>query len=211
MTHSTRSMLRVTIGVVLALTACGVPEDGRFIAIAPEDLPEALLVVPTTVPTSTTVDADAATPTTTIPDATYESVEMYFVSANRVVRGERSIVSPATPTQVLDTLLAGVDNTAQTAGLRSALPRNLAATIEVRRGVATVSANGPFLAELEPLDQRLAIAQLVLTLTRRPGIGQVVFVVDGNQIQVPRGGGDLAAAGAPVTYDDYTAVLSSRD
>jgi hypothetical protein len=52
---------------------------------------------------------------------------------------------------------------------------------------------------------------LVLTLTRRPGIGQVVFVVDGAEISVPRGGGDLTSPGTSVTYDDYLAVLSTRD
>lgn len=211
MTINASTALAFVFGACFTFAACGVPEDGRFIAISPADLPDALLSTPTTVPSPSTTDAAGSTTSTTIPDAAYESVEMYFVSANRVVRGERAIVSPATPTQVLDTLLAGIDNTAQTAGLRSALPRNLAASIDVRRGVATVSASGPFLSELEPLDQRFAIAQIVLTLTRRPGIGQVIFVVDGSQIQVPRGGGDLAAAGAPVTYDDYIAVLSSRD
>ena len=91
------------------------------------------------------------------------------------------------------------------------MPRGTNATVEVRRGIARVSAVAPFLSELEPLDQRLAIAQLVLTLTRRPGIGQVIFVVDGVEISVPRGGGDLTVAGTPVTYDDYLAVLSTRD
>jgi spore germination protein GerM len=127
------------------------------------------------------------------------------------VRSERLIVSPATPTQVLDTLLAGLDAATESAGLRSALPRGLTATIEVRRGVARISSTSPFLSELEPLDQRLAIAQIVLTLTRRPGIGQVLFNVDGTDIPVPRGAGDLTAAGAAVTFDDYLSVLSTRD
>jgi hypothetical protein len=35
--------------------------------------------------------------------------------------------------------------------------------------------------------------------------------VDGAEISVPRGGGDLTVAGTPVTYDDYLAVLSTRD
>lgn len=201
----------VLFGASLIFIACGVPEEGRFIAIDSAELPDALRYAPTSVPSPTTTVGEIDQTTTTTPDTTYEPVEMYYVSANRVVRSERAIVSPATPTQVLDTLLAGIDSSAQTAGLRSALPRRLTATIDVRRGIATVSANGPFLADLEPLDQRLAIAQVVLTLTRRPGIGQVIFVVDGAQIQVPRGGGDLAPAGAPVTYDDYVAVLSARD
>jgi spore germination protein GerM len=198
------------LGLVVA--ACGVPPAGRFVAIAPGEIPEVLVATTTTVaPTTTTVPLEPAATTTTVAEVLYDSVELYFVSANRVVRSERRIVSPATPTQVLDTLLAGLVDDAQSAGLRSALPQGLTATIDVRRGVARIASAAPFLSELEPLDQRLAIAQLVLTLTRRPGIGQVVFSVDGVDIQVPRGAGDLTAPGAAVTFDDYLAVLSARD
>ena len=194
------------------LAACGVPEEGRFVAIESSDMPEALSATTTTSsPVTTTTTPEPAATTTSVAEVLYDAVELYFVSANRVVRSERRIVSPATPTQVLDTLLAGLTGDAQSAGLRSALPRGLTATIDVRRGVARIASTAPFLSELEPQDQRLAIAQLVLTLTRRPGIGQVIFSVDGVDIQVPRGGGDLTAPGATVTYDDYLAVLSTRD
>lgn len=191
--------------------ACGVPEEGRFVPLSPQEVPEALSATTSTELPTTTVETTPDNTTTSVVDVLYDNVELYFVSANRVVRSERRIVSPATPTQVLDTLLAGLDPTTESAGLRSALPRALTATIEVRRGVARIESTAPFLSELEPLDQRLAIAQLVLTMTRRPGIGQVIFNVDGEIIQVPRGGGDLTAPGAAVTYDDYLAVLSTRD
>jgi len=203
--------IRVVGTFALALAACGVPEEGRFIPIEQSQVPDALVVTTTTASTTTTVAIAPENTSTTVADVLYDSVELYFVSANRVVRSERRIVSPATPTQVLDTLLTGLDAQTESAGLRSALPRGLTATIDVRRGVAKISSTAPFLSELEPSDQRLAIAQLVLTLTRRPGIGQVIFSVDGVDIQVPRGGGDLTAPGAAVTYDDYLAVLSARD
>jgi len=203
--------IRVVGTFALALSACGVPEEGRFIPIEQSQVPDALVVTTTTASTTTTVAIAPENTSTTVADVLYDSVELYFVSANRVVRSERRIVSPATPTQVLDTLLTGLDAQTESAGLRSALPRGLTATIDVRRGVAKISSTAPFLSELEPSDQRLAIAQLVLTLTRRPGIGQVIFSVDGVDIQVPRGGGDLTAPGAAVTYDDYLAVLSARD
>ena len=203
--------IRCVCILALALASCGVPEEGRFIPIGQSQVPDALVVTTTTASTTTTVAIAPENTSTTVADVLYDSVELYFVSANRVVRSERRIVSPATPTQVLDTLLAGLDAQTESAGLRSALPRGLTATIDVRRGVAKISSTAPFLSELEPSDQRLAIAQLVLTLTRRPGIGQVTFSVDGVDIQVPRGGGDLTAPGAAVTYDDYLAVLSARD
>lgn len=207
--RSRRLATRLIVGTVL-VAGCGLPDEGRYIAMKDAEIPE-VLVATTVAATTTTVPPETEAPPTTASEVLFDVVEFYFVSANRVVRTERLIVSPATPTQVLDTLLSGIDPGSESAGLRSALPRRLAATIEVRRGVARVSSTAPFLSELEPLDQRLAIAQLVLTLTRRPGIGQVIFEVDGTEIQVPRGGGDLTAKGATVTYDDYLGVLSTRD
>ena len=53
-------------------------------------------------------------------------------------------------------------------------------------------------------DQLLALAQLVFTLTARPGIGQVRFTLRGEAIQVPRADGSLVAT--PVSRDDYSAV-----
>jgi spore germination protein GerM len=209
-THPYRRWLVVLVLSLTTTMACGVPDEGRFIPLSAAEIPDVL--VATTVPptTTTTVESAPSTPTTML-EIVSENVELYFISANRVVRSQRLIVSPATPTQVLDTLLAGLDPQTERAGLRSALPRGITAQIEVRRGVARVAASSPFLSTLEPLDQRLAIAQIVLTLTRRPGIGQVIFNVDGVDIQVPRGGGDLTAPGATVTYDDYLTVLSNRD
>lgn len=198
------------LATVLMLAGCGLPNESRFTPLSRDQVPDALSATSTSAPT-TTVPVEIEAPPTTVTEVLYDLVEFYFVSANRVVRSERLIVSPATPTQVVETLLRGLDSAAQTAGLRSALPRGINATVEVRRGIARVAAIAPFLSELEPLDQRLAIAQLVLTLTRRPGIGQVIFVVDGAEISVPRGGGDLTVTGTPVTYDDYLAVLSTRD
>ena len=203
-------MKRSLICLLVLTSACGVPEEGRFVPLDPSEIP-GVLVATTSTSTSSTLPSEPENTTTTVTEILYDNVEFYFVSANRVVRSERLNVSPATPTQVLDTLLAGLESGTESTGLRSALPRGLAATIEVRRGVARIAATSPFLSELEPLDQRLAIAQIVLTITRRPGIGQVVFNVDGQDIQVPRGGGDLTAPGAAVTYDDYLAVLSARD
>jgi hypothetical protein len=46
-----------------------------------------------------------------------------------------------------------------------------------------------------------------LTFTRRPGVGQIVFTVDGVEVAVPRGRGDLSKPGSPVSFDDYSSLL----
>ena len=201
----------VSVALVMISSACGVPREGELRPLGADDLPAAL-VETTVVTTTTTIPTDpAAMPGDSVAPATvYEPVELYFISANRAVSTARLLVSPATPTQVLATLLEGISGEEASTGLRSALPSRFAATVETRRGVALISASAPFLSELSPTDQRLAIAQIVLTRTRRPGIGQVSFRVDGTEIAVPRGAGDLTTAGGAVTFDDYV-VLLSRD
>jgi len=84
---------------------------------------------------------------------------------------------------------------------------DLKANVTVERGLATVDTDESLLSEISPIDQPLAIAQIVLTLTSRPGIGQVNFLVNGEPQAVPRGGGELAPADQPVAYDDYATLL----
>ena len=76
--------------------------------------------------------------------------------------------------------------------------------------MARVDASRTFLNSLSGLDQKLAIAQIVLTLTSRPGVGQVLFSVDGKLISVPRGRGDSVASGVAVTFDDYSSLINQQ-
>lgn len=54
-------------------------------------------------------------------------------------------------------------------------------------------------------DQLLAVAQIVCTLTGRPGVGQVSFTLEGTHVDVPRGDGSLVAD--PLSRDDYSSLL----
>jgi spore germination protein GerM len=76
--------------------------------------------------------------------------------------------------------------------------------VEVVDGVGEVDLP-PELATLSGDDQRLAVAQLVCTLTGQPGVGPVVFTLDGASIEVPRGDGSLTSG--PVSRDDYSQLL----
>jgi spore germination protein GerM len=124
-----------------------------------------------------------------------------------VIKVQRSVTSPVDATSTLASLTEGLLDDPQLAALRTAIPSSLQANVDVDRGVATVNATRAFLNSLSAVDQRLAIAQIVLTLTSRPGIGQVVFSVDQQTIVVPRGRGDLSSAGDPVTFDDYKNLI----
>jgi len=63
----------------------------------------------------------------------------------------------------------------------------------------------PSISALGGDEQLLAIAQIVCTLTGRPGVGLVAFSLDGSQIDVPRGDGSLT--NGPVSRDDYIELL----
>ena len=69
----------------------------------------------------------------------------------------------------------------------------------VTGGIATVELSADFTAA-SSTDQRAAVAQIVCTLTARPGIGQVQFQLNAKPADVPRGDGSTTSK--PVSRDD---------
>jgi len=203
-----REMLAI---VTLALlgAACSVPSSGNYEQFPSGEIPFDLNAASTT---STVAPSTTTTPETVTsdPQVVSEPVAVYFVINSMLIRTQQNIVSPATATQTLTVLISGPGADATTTGLRSAVPKFFIASVDVLRGVAIIDAGSSFLKDLPAADQKLAIAQLVLTLTSRPGIGQVLFSVDGVAIAVPRGRGDLAAAGTAVTFDDYKNLIAQE-
>jgi len=198
-----------TIPVLLAVTllsGCAVNGNGTFVEIDKSEIP---LSLSQAAATTTAVSTTTTTVVSNVDSAQMvnELVDLYFILGAGLLKVQTSVVSPASPSQTLTLLGAGPLNDPSYVGLRSAIPQNFGAEVEVVRGVATVSATESFLRTLAPTDQRLAIAQIVATLTSRPGVGQVTFVVDGNPIPVPRGRGDLVPPETPVTFDDYAMLI----
>ena len=197
---------------LILLSSCGVPSTNEFTKIADANIPFELNATTTSSSTTTTTLApDLPMPgegTGNIPpEIINETVELYFITANRVLATKIQIASPATTSQVLAALIAGPPIGDAGLGLRSALSTTLTATIDVSKGIANIDADAVLLDGLSPIDQRLAIAQLVLTFTSRPGVGQVVLSIEGSQIAIPRGRGDLAKPGTPVSFEDYSSLL----
>ena len=199
-----RRRIAVSLCSTLLLAACSVPRSGPFETISNDDIPFGLNAAQTTAPQSATETTVASLDP---PGTVYELVDLYFIRNASVIRVQRSMISPVDTKGALAALTEGLIDDSTTLGLRSAIPASLEARVDVDRGVATVKATRAFLNSLPAVDQRLSIAQIVLTLTSRPGIGQVVFFVDGKAIAVPKGRGDLSGAGDPVTFDDYTNII----
>ena len=214
-----QNMARSLIGIlsiVLTTTSCSIPGDGSVKQIDPDQIPYELNATttsppPTTVPATTTtppvVDTTTSTITSTIP---IEVVRLFFVAGAQIVPIDRLLLSPAAAPQVLAALSEGPPEGDAAAGLRSALPLDFVAEVSVERGIATVVLPATFITDIPGGEQRLAVAQIVLTLTRQSGVGQVRFTSNNEPQSVPRGRGDLSAPGATVACDDYANLLPSN-
>lgn len=191
---------------VAVLSACSAPTEG-FQLISTAEIPYQLGATPTSAPHSDPATSVPASPPEGI---VVDAVDLYFVASEALVRVQRLVAGEVTPAAALDLLAAGPGGEAGLVGLRTAIPPEFAPDVQVVRGVALVDLGDVRLASLSPADQRLLIAQLVLTLTSRNGVGQVVFSVAGEPIAVPRGRGDLVEPLTPVTYDDYVGMVAGN-
>ena len=201
--------LRLSIWLVAVLTSCAVPSSGSYQKVSSADIPFGLDAPQTTIPQTTTTVPDS-TSTESLPIAVSEPIDLFFISNSRIIKVQRNVASPANPSQALSSLVEGPSTSPEFVGLRTALPTTFTAKVDVTRGVAQVDATRAFLNSLSGLDQKLAIAQIVLTLTSRPGVGQVLFSVEGKFISVPRGRGDSVASGIAVTFDDYASLVNQQ-
>lgn len=207
--NSMTSVLRHPILLVVLFSSCAVPSSGSYSQVAPAEIPFGLNAPQTTLPPTTTTVLDPMI-TDSLPVAVSEPIDLFFISNSRIIKVQRNVASPANPSQALSSLVEGPSTSPEFVGLRTALPTTFAASVDVIRGVARVDASRTFLNSLSGLDQKLAIAQIVLTLTSRPGVGQVLFSVDGKLISVPRGRGDSVASGVAVTFDDYSSLINQQ-
>jgi hypothetical protein len=206
---SSNAAIRHSLMLLLTLSACAVPNSGSYSQVAPEDIPFGLNAPQTTLPQTTTTVFDP-TIIDSLPIAVSEPIDLFFISNSRIIKVQRNVGSPANPSQALSSLVEGPSSSPEFVGLRTALPTTFVASVDVIRGVAQVDATRAFLDSLSGLDQKLAIAQIVLTLTSRPGVGQVLFSVDGKLISVPRGRGDSVSSGVAVTFDDYSSLINQQ-
>jgi hypothetical protein len=193
--------------VVVTATSCSIPGDGSVKQIDPDQIPYELNATttsppPTTVSATTTTTPVVETTTSTISSTIpVEIVRLFFVAGAQIVPIDRLLLSPAAAPQVLAALSEGPPEGDAAAGLRSALPVGFVAEVSVERGIATVVLPATFITD---------IPQIVLTLTRQSGVGQVRFTSNNEPQSVPRGRGDLSAPGASVACDDYANLLPSN-
>ena len=208
------SLVRRLGGIVLgtgvlvgtALTACSVVGDAT---VEPIDPPFGLAdtVASSTVASTTTSIAPSTTEglATTEPPVQTEQVRLYFIASGRLTYVAVQLPTPVVPAQLVAALQAGPPTGDLGTGLRTALPGLLEISVSTDgSGIAEVTLPEGFLDTLTVGDQRLVVAQLVLTLTDSRGIGQVTF-----DEAVPMPSGELTRAGEPLAYRDFETLLVS--
>ncbi len=177
----------VLLAVVAGVSACGVPSHDTATKANPKDVPFGLLN-----------ENSGVDPINQFGD---RDVVVFLAKNGRLVRAGRKIRPPVTIERLLDRLARGPTRAEVAAGTRSALPDGESfQSKDPVGGTVTVDLSAPF-AALSGNDQILALAQIVFTLTARPGIGQVQFTLGGAATDIPRANGSLTPS--PVSRDDY--------
>jgi hypothetical protein len=213
-TRCQRRLALWAAGSAVVVASCGISASGPVERI-PDDAVQFDLNRPTTTSTTTTTAAPPLQLPTTVPDSSTttlptEAVELFFITRGGIAALQTPLVGVRDASTLVVLLQAGPPDDA--VGLRSALPGT---DIEMPAvtdgsGVATVELPLDFFERVTGLDQRLAVAQVVLTLLANlPGVGQVRFVQDGVAIEVQRGDGTQAPAGESLTLLDYESLLQA--
>lgn len=184
-----RRRLFIAVALALVVGACGVQSDDHPRTVAREDVPFDLL----------------ASGTTTVPAQDDQGVgrTVWFVdNSGFLARGQRQLSMPVTPHDILAALLQGVTDAEQKNGLRSNIPSGtkLLSVDGPTDDLVTVNLSGEILA-VSREQQRLALAQVVYTVTGLPNVDRVLFEFDGKPTQVPGRGDELTAD--PLTRDDF--------
>jgi spore germination protein GerM len=211
-----RRLTVITLVLVAFLVGCGIPDSGDVSRIPDNKIGALNDTLPTTStstttpatiePTTTTIQAESTTSTIATEDVT-----LYFISGGILTPFIRGMRKGASSPEVLQALQEGPptgDNAV--VGLRTAVPAKDEALMNVTEdgsGVATVILPTNFYDTVKQEDQRLAIGQIVLTLTEVGRIGQVRFTLGGQPIGVFRGSGDLSQPGEPLPPRDYLELL----
>ena len=187
-------MALLVAAVIVVLVGCGVAPQDEATRLPASEVPFDLLAPePSAAPTTAPTEAAAA---------------LYFVSGDRLKPVFRNVAADATPADVIRALVDGPTAAEIREGLRTALPESIPIrAVTVSRGVATVSL-GTSASDIRSGDQALSVAQIVFTLTARPGIGRVMFKIDGQPIEVPDGSGALTADA--VVREDFIKLAPPR-
>lgn len=179
--HRLRTMtpLLCALATLAAVASgCGVPVDNSPTVLSKSAVPFNLLA-----PSPPSNAATSPTPSTV-------SVEIFLItSSDQLVPVTRDVAFPAPLTAILGAVVDGPTNAESASGLQSAVPAQTQVLAATTSGhLATIDLSGTF-AQLVGQPQIDAVAQIVFTVTALPGLSEVAFELDGQQVVVPTASG----------------------
>ena len=205
---------------LLLVVACGVSGESDFEPINSDNLPDQLIATTTTTTTTTTTVQSTSTTvdtsdfTTTLPETTTTSLAIQMVDVYYVVG--RTVVSAQVPfqpnPQVAQVLfsLEQAPTSELTTGFRTAVPAGRMSFVSAVRGLVTIELEPDFFDDLEDRsDPTIAIAQIVMTVTRLSGISLVTFTMNGEPATVLLADSSPSEPGQQLNYDDYSSLLNN--
>jgi hypothetical protein len=201
-TQRAATVLALLVAGSLALAACGIPTDGKPREISRDALPPEL-IDPSAEPAPS--------------DDDLQFVTLYLVNADEsagesLVAVQRAAPVPADPAEVpraiVEALIGASPDQLGRTDLVNALPSDVRVRSAVLDEDGVLALDLTNLGNVESALQRLAVAQLIFTLTALddPAVRAVRFSVDGQEVAVPIEGG-VAPPGAAVTRADEPSLI----
>ena len=189
-----RSLLALA-AIALTLAGCGIPSSNEASVVPNRNVPFRL--------TSPTVPS--VTTTTLLPAPTVAEPIYLAKSGDSLVVASRNVAVPAGLVAVVDALLAGPTAAETAQGLSSAIPPSVRLESASIDGATVTLVMSPSFSSISGANQVLAVGQLVLTVTRQPGVSSVAFMVGTSPVPVPTASG--ASTTAAVTALQYASRL----
>lgn len=201
-----------------ALLGCGIGTTDTVEELGPEDLaaldqtsttsttvPDTEPPVETTPGSVEPTTTSSTGPTTTVPTA---DVTLYFISGSQVVPVPTPLPIGVQERHILVALSSGPPPDEFEAGVRNAVPTDLIRSVRHVGDRITIDLNGESFQNVDADDQRLMVAQIVLTLTLEPDVREILFTTDGEPLRVPQRNNELTEPGEPVTREDYEELVA---
>jgi hypothetical protein len=190
----------MSVVVVLAVSACGLPGDGKVTRVGDDEVPYHLL---DPVPPS-----PGTTPSTRFPGRT---PVLYWLTDDRLVPEAAGSTCTTSGQEVVEALLAqlsaGPPGDVLEAGGGSAIPTGTPlALVSLENGLAEIQVDLGTTIAADRLP--VAVGQIVLSVVSASEVSSVVLVSDGQRIQVPLPNGALTQRA--VTALDNSDLVPAR-
>ncbi len=203
----------VALAMVATGVSCGVPTgDSTFDEIDGDVLgglndATTTTSTTTTTTTTTTISDPSLDTTTTVPvtePPPIATAAIYFISRGALSAVTLEVDPEAKLNELVGLLEAGPPDDG-VGGRRESFvePGLVVGTPVPDAGVILVELDGDVFDEISRSNQRLAFAQIVVTLLQRSDVGQVSFTIDGEIVPVPVESGSKDA----VSVSDFAAFL----